>query len=171
MEVSRVCWRLRQRIIDLVVNPHRLRVEVLHRDPRLPSEGHRPVAVERAARIDDDRDRGDMGILAPAHSEEVADGRFHRRLFLVVPIHPDDREAPVAGRGHPDVLDRARTVDLAERDSLPRLNDDKWVDLPTLPQIAGLARGYPLSRHPTLALLTGEILRADGSRLRVRDAI
>src|SRR5262249_37224488 len=72
---------------------------------------------------------------------------------------------------HPDMLDRARAVDLAERESLPRLDDDEGVDLPTLPQIAGLARGYALGRHPTLAFLAGEIFRADGSRLRIRDAI
>jgi hypothetical protein len=43
-------------------------------------------------------------VLSPSHGEKVAHGHFHRWLFLIVPVHAKDREAPGACRSHPNVL-------------------------------------------------------------------
>ncbi|MGY0574499.1 hypothetical protein ACTGJ9_028360 [Bradyrhizobium sp. RDM12] len=71
---------------------------------------------------------------------------------------------------HPDLLDGALAFDIGERECCAGLDHDIGRDLPALPEIAGLSRRRPVDRHAALALLTGEVLRADRTRLRLRQA-
>ena len=134
---------------------------------QLLAEGHLPVAVERAAGIDAHRQRRELGVLAPAHAEKVADRALDRRLLLAVPVEPQDALAPVARRRHPDLLDRAGALDVGQRKRLVGGDVDRRRDLPAAAQVAGRRRVRALGGHPALALLARKVLRADGPRLGI----
>ena len=104
MEVGCVFGNLRQRVVDLIVKRHRFRIDVLHRDPAGFAERHFPIRVEGAAWIHANCQRSKRGELAPTRGKEVTDRRFHRRMRLTIPVHPQDRIAPIARGSHPDVL-------------------------------------------------------------------
>ena len=114
--------------------------------------------------------RGDLGVLAPAAGEEVADRAFDRGLGLAVPVDAQDGEAPGAGRGQPDLLDGALALDIGHDEGLPGLDRGRRAR----PSSPGRGRGPPWRRavggHAGLALLAGEVLRADGAGLGVRQA-
>ena len=171
MKVGRVFRHFTLRIGDLVVKSDGLLVEVLHRDPCLVPERHRPIGVEGAPRVHADGHGRNPRVLPPAYGEEVADGNFYRRLFFVIPVHSENRVSPIAGRRHPDVFDRARSIDLAHGESRPRLNEDVGIHLPSLPQFAGLARRGALNRHATFAFFAGQILGAYRECFRVGETI
>ena len=135
----------------------------------LLAEGHRPVAVERAARIDAHGQRVDLAVLAPAAGEEVAHRHFDRRLGLAVPVEAEDVEPRLVERGgrHPDLLDRAGAVDLGQRERGLGRDPHRGRDLPALAQVAGGVLAGALGGHAGLALLAGEVLRADRARLGV----
>ena len=131
-------------------------------------ERHLPVAVEAAGRVDGDRQRADVAALAPAVAEEVAERHFDGRRLLVVPVDAQDQSTPPGGVDRqPDVLDRARPVDLGERDGLVRRDVDAGRDLPALTELAGGIGAGAFGRHAAGALLAGGVLRADRARLRV----
>ena len=130
VEVARVVADLGQRIGDLIVELHLFVGEVLHGDPRRLPERHRPIAVERAARVDRNRQGVDLRVAAPARCEEVAHRRLHRRRRLTVPVDAQDRKAPVAGRGHPDVLNGTGPPDVGDGEHLFRFDEDRRRDLP-----------------------------------------
>src|SRR4030095_9585156 len=122
--------------------------------------------VERAAGIDCDGERADLSVLAPAGREEVAHWHFDRRRRLTVPVDAQDREAPVAGGRHPDVLDGARAGDVSQRERLAGFDLDRRRDLPALAEVVRGARAGALGRLAAAALRAGEVLGADRSRLR-----
>ena len=93
MEVGGVLGHVGQRVVDLVIQDHRLVGDIGQRDAAALAERHLPVAVERGAGIDADRQRGDLGVLLPAAGEEVADRALHRGLLLVVPVNAQDRSS------------------------------------------------------------------------------
>ena len=138
---------------------------------RLLPERHRPVAVERAAGIHADGERRDLGVFTPAHGEEVAERHLDRWLLLVVPVHAEDGIAPVAGGRHPDVLNRAGSRDLAERERRSGRHDDERIDLPALPELARGVRRAAGRRHGAFAFSAVEILRTDRTGLGVRHSI
>ncbi len=141
------------------------------REARALAERHLPVAVEGAAGIDADRKRRHLRELFPAAGEEIAGRAFDARLLLVVPVDAQDRMAPASARQrHPDLLDRALTFDVGERERRAGLDDDIGRNLPALPEVAGLRCRGAVGGHAALALLAGEILRADRARLRIRQA-
>ncbi len=165
-----VLRHVRQRVVDLVVERHVLVVEVLHRDLGALAEGHRPVGVERAARIDADGERVDLGVFAPAAGEEMAHRHFHGRRRLAIPIEAQDVKLRLVERGgcHPDLLDHAGAVDLAHGEGGFGGDPHRRGNLPASAQVtrgilAGAFRG-----HGGFALFAGEILRADRAALGVR---
>jgi hypothetical protein len=172
VEIGAVRLDLGQRVVDLVVQRHRVVRAVFERHAAAPAERHRPVAVERAARVDADRQRGDLRVFLPAAAEEIADRAFHRRGLLLVPVNAQNRIAPLAGRREPDVLDRAGALDVCDLKHLARLHDDIRIDLPACTEVARrVARRALLERaHAALSLFPGEIFRADRPGLRVRQA-
>src|SRR6266576_900635 len=74
-------------------------------DARFFAERHRPVTIERAARVHAHRQRTDLAITAPAAREEIADRHFDRRFGFAVPVETQDRMPPVARGRHPDLLE------------------------------------------------------------------
>ena len=66
VEISGVLGHIGQRVVDLVKQRHRLEADVGEGDPAPLAEGHLPVAVERAARIHADRQRGDLARICPS---------------------------------------------------------------------------------------------------------
>jgi hypothetical protein len=101
----------------------------------------------------------------------IANDAFFTWRGLAVPVDAKDRMPPVPCRRHPDVLNRARALDVREREHLFRLNPYGGRDLPAHPQVApGLGAGS-LRRHAAAPLLPGEILRADRTRLCAREAV
>ena len=150
VEVGGVVRHVGQRVVDLVVE-HVMSsfvADVLHGDLAALAEGHLPVAVEGAARVDADRQRGDLGVLAPAAGEEVADRAFDRGLRLAVPVDAQDGEAPGAGGRHPDLLDGARALDVGHGEGLPGRDADGGRDLPALAQVAGRGLAGPSVAMP-----------------------
>ena len=147
-------------------------VEILDGDLRLLAEGHRPVAVQAAARVDADRQRADLGILAPAAGEQVAHRRLHRGLGLAVPIEAENVEPHPAdvGAGDPYLLDRALAVDFRQRAGGVRLDVGEGRDLPAAPQFPGGMLADAFGRHRGTPFLAGEVLGADRAGLRGRGA-
>ena len=177
VEVGLVLRNFCQGVVDLVVQAHLLGgVDVLQRDTGFLAERHLPVAVEGAARIHADGQRGELCIFIVCATEEIAHRTFDGRLLLIVPVHSQDGEAPVPGRCHPDLLDGSRTLDLRNRDCLSRFHDDEGVYLPTLAQVLGRMVGVghialvlvpDRIGHAALALLACKVLRADGTCLGI----
>jgi hypothetical protein len=90
VEIGHLVGHMCQRVIDLVVEDHRLLVEVGHRDLTPFAEGHRPVAVEAALGIDANRQRCHLGVLAHAAREEVAGRTFHRWRLFPIPVDSEN---------------------------------------------------------------------------------
>jgi len=167
VEIGRIGGHVGQHVVDLVVHPHRLMSDVGHRDAAVLAEGHLPVAVKRAAGVNAHGQRRNLGVLAPAHTEEVAHGAFDRRLLLAVPVEPQDALSPVAGRRHPNLLDRAGALDLGQRERLAGRDVDGRRELPASTQVPGRGGVRTFGRHSAFALFAREVLRADRARLGV----
>ena len=172
VEIGAVRPDVGQRVVDLVVHRHRVVRAVFERHAAPPAKRHRPVAVERAARIDADRKRGDLHVFLPAAAEEIADRALHRGRLLFLPVDAQDRAAPLTGRRQPNVLDRAGALDVRDLKHRARLDDDIRVHLPARAEVARrIARRTAFERaHAALPLFPGEILRADRAGLCVRQA-
>ena len=81
--------------------------EVLHGKPGVALEGHWPVGVEAAVRVDGDHRGTDLSKPAPAVGEEVPE-RDLQPARMRVPVGPEHQRPPVVGvGGEPDVGDRA----------------------------------------------------------------
>ncbi len=169
MKIGRVGGHVGERIVDLKIEPHVIVVEVLHGDFGLLAEGHVPIAVQPTAWVETYGQRVDRAILAPTAGEEIAHRHFDRRLLFVVPVEPQDVVPGLGQRGrrHPDLLDRARAVDLRQREGRFLRDHDRGRDLPALSQFAGGVLSGAFRGHCPPALLAGEVLRADRARLRV----
>lgn len=104
--------------------------------------------------------------MVPAGTEKVTDRRFHRRVLLPVPIHPDDGVAPFAGGGHPDVLDAAHPVDRGDLKGFTGRGDDIGLTFQPVPRSPGPPRwAFPSSKGhmPPLPFSAGKVFRADGT--------
>ncbi len=66
------------------------------------------------------------------------------------------------------MLNRAGRLDIRHDERLIRIDHDRGRDFPALPELAGGSLAGALGGHAALALLAGEVLRADGARLGVR---
>ena len=77
MKIRGLLRNLSQRIIDLIIIDDLFLRSVFQRDPASLSKWHRPIAVERAARIHTHSQRGNLKILLPAAAKEIA----HRALY------------------------------------------------------------------------------------------
>ena len=178
MEISLILRHFRQGIINLVIQTHLFRIiNILQRYACFLTERHLPVAIERAPGIYTDRQRGKLGILIKSTGEEIPDRTFNRRLFLVVPIHTEYRESPVASGSHPYLLDSPRAINLRDSNCLPRFHDNKRIYFPAFPQIfrwASCIRLIPdilISHgisHRSFPFLPRKILRTDRTTLRIR---
>ena len=165
VEVGGVIGDVGEGVVDLVVERHLLQPDVLHGDFAALPKRHLPVGVEGAAGVDADGEGGDLGVLAPAAGEEVADGALDGGLVLAVPVDAEDAVAPVAGGGHPYVLNRPRVIDLRDHRRLAGLDPNIGGDLPSLAEVAGGPLGGALDGHAALALFAGEVLGGDGASL------
>ena len=172
VEVGGVGGHVGQRVVHLVEDPHRLEADVLHRDLAVLSEGHLPVAVERVAGVDADRqgdERGEGVEVCVGAGEEVADRHFDGGRLLAVPVEAQDGEAVVAGGRHPDLLDRAGAVDIGEDERLAGIDGDAGAHFPAGAEVAGgTVAGVDVAA--ALALGPGRIFGGAGSRLRIREA-
>ncbi len=158
-----------ERVVDLVVENHRLVTEVRHRHPAAPGKGHRPVAVEPIGRVDAHGQARDGQDLVPPAGKEIADRALDRGVILPVPVDPQDTQA-VGSRGcHPDVLGGAGAGDVAQGKRLSRLDLHRGRDLPSLSQLPRRVFARAVDGHPAPALFAGEVLGADGARLHVRE--
>ena len=122
------------------------------RDPAALAEGHLPVAVERAAGIDADGQRGDLGVLAPAAGEEVADRALDRRAA-------PGRPSRCAGCVNRQCAGRASSRSAGWRPGprcrpaskvSPGRDADAGRDLPALAEVAGRALAGPSVAMPAL---------------------
>src|SRR5678816_4251393 len=91
------------------------------RNTSLLAERHRPIAIAALAiGADADRNRGEGFVHAEADAEEIADGTFHTRMLLAVPINPQSElgriEGIAVGDGEPDVHYLARPVEFSQRE-------------------------------------------------------
>ncbi len=155
-------------VVNLEVDGHGFIVEVLHRHPRPFAERHRPIGIERAARVHADRKRGQRRILSPSHRKERTHRNFDRRSRFIVPVHPENGPLPVSCRRHPDVLNRTMVFDVGESDRLVRADDQKRIFLPSLPQVARGLGGRTMRLHAAFALFPGQVFGTNGKSLGVR---
>src|SRR5690554_7241361 len=78
MEIGSILRYIGQRIIDLIIEVHRLFIiDISHGDPAFFAERHHPITIERTTRIDGYRQGIQMGIFIPPHAEEIT----HRCLY------------------------------------------------------------------------------------------
>src|SRR4051812_4238421 len=105
MEIAFIVAYRGKGIINLVVQAHGLQVvDVLYSNAAFFAERHFPITVKRAAGVYRYGQRIEACVLVPGHSKKSADRGFYRRFFFIVPIKTDDRELPVAGWCHPNML-------------------------------------------------------------------
>src|SRR5690554_7775535 len=78
-----------------------------------------------------------MSIFIPSHAKKMADRRFNRWLFFIVPIYADNGETPVSSRCHPDVLNGSGSFNFSQGKSLSGIDADIGVYFPSLTQITG----------------------------------
>ena len=163
MEIHAVLRDLFQRIINLVVNRHRLFSAVFKRHLRFGAERHLPVAVEAAARVDAHRQRIDLHILLPTHAEEIANGRLHARILLPIPVHAQDAVTPFLGDRTPDVTDFAHSFNVTQGKRLARLHNNIGVHLPACAQITRfvLGKSFLPRRYTALPRLASQIFRGN----------
>ncbi len=169
MEIGDIIRNVGQCVVHLIKQGHFRTALIGHRHAAAAAKGHLPVTVERAARVDTDRERCHRRVFTPAAGKKVTHRTFNRRIRLVIPVDPQDAVPPVAGRRHPDMLDRTRPLNFCHRESLPRIDRHKRVHLPALPQIAcsmggigGIAGCVGVGNsHPSLSFLAGKIFRTD----------
>ena len=176
MKVSTVLGDVRQCVVDLMKTGLALfLIEILHRDPAVLPERHLPETVHPAVRIDDDRKgvqqnqrpfRPALGKFHPRRTEKVADGHFHGRMFLTVPVNPQDH-LPGDRGGKPHALNCAGTVDIRKLQRFSRLHVAAGA---AFPAAAKLPRMFMRVRfgHRSRALPARRVLPADGAALRVR---
>ena len=145
VEIGGILRHIGKRVVDLVIQVHwMLIVDIGHRYSCFLTEGHHPKAVESASRIHCNGQRVKVSIFIPSHSKEVAHRRFHGRFCFIVPVDADDREPPVAGRSHPDLLNGSRSLYLCHGKGFTGV--DGRAGLPSIPaQIA--------CRHGSIAVL------------------
>src|SRR5690606_38993478 len=106
--------------------------------------------------------------------KESTHGRFYGGCGFVIPIKANDRKLPVAGRRHPDVLDRTGSFHLSDGERLARVDDNERVYLPSHPKFicfvgsichVALALLLDWIGHSALPLFAGKVFRADRPRL------
>src|SRR6185295_1956454 len=90
-----------------------------HGDTGLLLERHRPVAIAPPAiGGDTDWQRREGLVNSVTHAEEIADGTFHTRMFLAIPVHPQCEFAGikwvVMGDGDPDVRYHSRPIEFRQ---------------------------------------------------------
>src|SRR5690554_7612088 len=120
-----------------------------------------------------------MGILVPTHPKKISYRDFHGRFRLIVPVNSNNREAPVSGRGHPDLLDGTGTFNLGHGKRFAGVNGYKRVHLPSLSQVTcGTRRvgrvpwSIRVGRcHPSFPFLTSKIFWTNRSRFGVRKPV
>ena len=128
------------------------------------AEGHFPIRVEGAARVDADRQRSHLRVFTPTNSEEIADRAFHRGVISAIPIDAQDSETPATSGRHPELLDRAGPVNIGDGEGLAGFDAHGWRDFPAFAQVApGMGTGA-FCRHAAFALGTIKVFRADGAR-------
>ena len=169
MKVGRVIRHRRQRVGHLIVKATAaIGGEILDRDARAFAERHLPVAVESAGRVDGDRDRTDVAALAPSVRVKVAQRRFDRRRRFIIPMHANDEPAPPGRMNRqPDVLNRARPLDVRHGDRFVRTDLDARTHLPALTEFTGGNGAGAIGRHAPLPSFASEIFRTDRTRFRV----
>src|SRR5690606_12357907 len=86
VEVCGVLGYLGQGVVHLIIQVHLLGTDVFHGYPTIFSKGHRPVRVERTARVYRYGQRIQGGILAPSHSEEIPYRNLNGWFFFPVPV-------------------------------------------------------------------------------------
>ena len=171
VEIGGVGRNLHFRVVDLI--SHRIQIMVGRlvgeSDPDVLAKGHRPVAVQCVARIDDDGKRVDRGEPVVAHREEVGNGNLNRGRWLVIPVEAKDVRSAQPFH-HPNVLDHSWPVHIHERGRLSPVDAEEWPDLPALPKIVGCPRrrcGGGIGRirhgHASLALSSGRVFGTDGA--------
>jgi len=170
MQIACILWDVGQGVVDLIIEGHVFLVQVLHGDLARFPERHHPVAVEAASGIHADGQGGDLSEFSPAAGEKIPHRDLHGWFLFPVPVEPEDREAPVAGRRHPDLLDGSRALYICQDKRLLGLDDDIGRNFPALAQVSGGFHGRPVDRHPSFAFLAAEVLGADGAALGMGQA-
>ena len=102
---------------------------VFHRDPSSLMERHLKIAVIATTRSYQHHGRIQHRIFAiPVHeifiigtSEECRERSFHRRIFLIIPIHTDDKMVPYIS-GKPHMLDHTRSCSIYQSYGFPCRN-------------------------------------------------
>src|SRR5450432_2018804 len=143
---------------------------ILNRQASALAKRHLPVGVHPTRRIHHDGQRIHVATFAPAIREEIAEGTLYRRLLLSIPIRTYDKSTPMRWvRGHPDMLNSPRFLNISQRDSGPRRNNERRRDFPSLPKLSCHIRTSPFSCHPATAFRTIRILRADRACTSIRE--
>ena len=165
MKIRCIVGHIGQRVIDLVVAGHSIIADVFNRDAGRLSKRHLPIGIKPTGRIDRDRQRTHITAGAPAVAKKIAHRCFDRRGVFAIPIHAQNRFAPlVRMHRHPDLLDGARPFDFGQRKYRARRNRHRWRDLPAAPQIAPGVGTRAIGGHPARTLFAGKVLCADGTR-------
>ena len=99
MKIGLVFLNCAQSIVDLIVYQNGLLRNICQRHTGTLAERHGPVAVKGTAGIHTDGQRIEMGVFIPTHAEKISYRALHAGLFLIVPVHPQNRVAPAACGG------------------------------------------------------------------------
>src|SRR6202035_3642585 len=119
MQVGCIFRHFGQGIINLVEQYHFFGIDVLHGYATFFAERHGPIVVKCATGVNGYWKRTELGIFPPTHSKKITDRGLNGSLFFIVPVYAENGESPVAGGGHPDMLDGSGPTDFAHCKGLP----------------------------------------------------
>ena len=169
VEIGGVIGHIGQAVINLVEENSIFLGAVFNGHAAMLSEGHVPVAVERASGVDAYCKRRNLCVPVPAHREKVAHRAFDGRVFLSVPVDAQDEVAPLARRRTPDVVDTSGACNIRDLRDFAGAYHTVGIHLPAQAEVA---RGLPchaLFKRAAAAPahLAAGIFRAQGPGLRV----
>ena len=156
VEISNLVRHLTVTAGDDIIQALILFATVFHGDPAVLFERHLPVAVQSPSGSHQDLCGIEHRVFSiPVHkilivcgSEKCGNGRFHGRIFAVVPVHAD-HEAVSNVAGKPNALDHSGTVGVHQRHRLPCANRHGRTEL-------GAVSSFGTARSGSCGIFCGE---------------
>ena len=162
VEIRRILCNGSFAVGNLIIDHALFIGQIFQRDFRRLTKRHLPVAVHAALGIYADRNRLHQSRLTPAHTEKIAQRHFDRRHFFAIPVHPQDKRAPVFVRtGQPDMLNNSAPFYFCQRQPSLSRNIYGRRDFPALSQLSGTVFAGSLGRHTALSFFPMKIFWAD----------
>ncbi len=127
------------------------------------TEGHLPITIEAAKRIDAYCKRGNLRIFLPSTGEKIPYRALNRGLFLMIPIDAQNLMAPVPGGSHPNLLNSAGAINVGDLPAFSGCYHYSRRYLPALSEFASGAGAYTLRGHPAFPFAPAKVFGADRS--------